>query len=540
MAAGCSLACAALLLGAFWPLAAGHQRKLAERARKEADAARRQAEERRWPELLGKAGCRGVTVTAVEETRAGRTLRLRLPLSGKVTFRKLERSAEVIETIGRLRDGAVRFERGEHAGEVLMHVAENDILAQTVPYPMDVSDLTVNRPFRIGLHEDGSDNEVLFRELCALIVGLRGSGKSNLLNVLIAQLGRCVDTVIFMIDQKGGRAAQPWVRPWLEGRCPRPVIDWIATTRDESERMLNAVLRAIDARAHSGSGGEKITPSAAQPAIILIIDEMAVIFGLAAAARTAGSSNAVLAGLGARIVQLGRSEAVDAILATQRGTVTMTGGGDLKSQCKLRIGLGVASEADARYIIPDDASVARMLPRLKHPGTGIVSAGDARIAPVKFDRLEPGQIDDIAARLGYVRPELDPVTMAALGEDYSQRWTAVRAGHIPGFQRAAVAQGARSASGDIDWEQQFSEMTAGLDIGPDEERPLHPARLRMLELLDKAGVMGMTPARLQSALAAEGNGVVRQTIQKWLAEEAGTGRLVRASHGRYKSNRGRP
>jgi hypothetical protein len=376
--------------------------------------------------------------------------------------------------------------------------------------------------------------------MCALLVGLRGSGKSNLLNVFIAQLGRCVDTMTFMIDLKGGRAAYPWIRPWLEGRCPRPVIDWVASDRAEAERMLQAVLRAVTARAHSGGGGEKITPSAAVPAIILIIDEMAVIFGLSSS-RQAGSSNVVLAQLGTRIVQLSRSEAIDLILATQRGTVTMTGGGDLKSQCGLRIGLGVASEADARYIIPDNASVARLLPRLQHPGTGIVSAGDARIAPVKFDRLEPEQIDDIAARLGYVRPELDAVTMAALGDDYAERWTAARAGHIPGFQRAVVAQGARGgASGDIDWEQQFSEMTAGLDISPDGERPLHPARLRMLELLDKAAVMGMTPARIQSALAAEGLGVVRQTIQKWLAEETETGRLVRASHGRYKSTKGRP
>ena len=136
-----------------------------------------------------------------------------------------------------------------------MHVAEKDILALTVPYPGDLSDLTVNRPFRIGTYEDGSVCEILYREVKILLIGITGSGKSNLLNVLIAQLGRCVDTVIFMIDQKGGRAALPWIQPWLEGKTPRPVIDWVATNRDESERMLDALLRGIDARAHSGAGG---------------------------------------------------------------------------------------------------------------------------------------------------------------------------------------------------------------------------------------------------------------------------------------------
>jgi hypothetical protein len=44
-------------------------------------------------------------------------------------------------------------------------------------------------------------------------------------------------------------------------------------------------------------------------------------------------------------------------MATQRGTVTMTGSADLKSQCALRIGVGVA-KADAQLIVPDDARIA--------------------------------------------------------------------------------------------------------------------------------------------------------------------------------------
>jgi hypothetical protein len=60
----------------------------------------------------------------------------------------------------------------------------------------------------------------------------------------------------------------------------------------------------------------------------------------------------------------GRSEAVDLIMATQRGTATMTWGSvDLKSQCALRIGLGVA-KADAQLIIPDDVRIGADLARL--------------------------------------------------------------------------------------------------------------------------------------------------------------------------------
>lgn len=546
MTAAFALMCPALFLGAGYPVVRGHHQHAIAEAKRRAAEARRAAAARKWPDLLARIGAPGVALAGRVETRAGHTYRLRLPATGKVTFSKLERLTEALETAARLRDGAVRFERGDHAGEVLMHVAEKDILALTVPYPDDLSDFTVNRPFRIGTYEDGSGCEILYREVKILLIGLTGSGKSNLINVLIAQLGRCVDTVIFMIDQKGGRAALPWIQPWLEGNTPRPVIDWVATNREESERMLDALLRGIDARAHSGAGGEKITPTAAMPAIVLIIDEMAVIFGAHGGPRTSeqGTSNTRLAGKGTQIVQLGRSEAIDAILATQRGTVTMTGGGDLKSQCRLRIGLGVASENDARMIIPDNTSLAQMLPKLKHPGSGIVSDGDAKIAPVKFDRLEPGpgnaEIHRIAAELGDRRPEPDAVLTAAFGEDYALRWTMERAGHIPGFAHAAVLHGGRAPGGD-EYDRRFSEIVSGEELaglGQSVGEPaVNPARKRMLELLERSGVMGITPTALGLRLEAEGMGVVRQTIHEWLAEELDAGRVMKATYGRWKSAR---
>ena len=533
----------AVFLGVLYPVIRGHHEHAITEARRADELERRAAEARKWPDLLARVGARGIAVLGSEETRAGHTLRLSLPGSGKVTFGKLEKLTDALETAARLRDGAIRFERGDHAGEVLMHVGENDILAQLVPYPDDLSDLTVCRPFRIGLYEDGSACEILYREVVILIVGLRGSGKSNLINVLIAQLGRCVDTVIFMIDQKGGRAALPWLRPWLEGRAPRPVIDWVATSRDESERMLDALLRGTDKRAHSGAGGEKITPSAGMPAIVLIVDEMAVIFGAHNGPRagTGAATNLKLAGKGTQLVQLGRSEAIDAILATQRGTVTMTGGGDLKSQCKVRIGLGVASESDARMIIPDDTSVARILPKLRHAGAGIVSDGDAKVSPVKFDRLDPGRVDEIAEALGDRRPEPDEMLTAALGGDYARRWTMERAGHIPGFARAAVLHGGGAAAGPggDDYDRKFEEIRReGLsDLEGEDGKAVHPARARMLALLAESGVMGMTPVRIGQRLEAEGAGVARQTIQKWLAEELDAGRVVKATYGRWKAAR---
>jgi hypothetical protein len=533
-----AIAVLAPALGLLYPAVRRHQHYLAEEARRRAEEERKKADARKWPDLLDRLGHSGTSFRGQTQTRSGQTITLGLPPNGKVRYGTLAEAAERIEIAARLRRGAVRVERGGRADEVLLHVAERDVLAEAIPLPDDAEPLSVNQPLPVGLHEDGTVCTVTLREVAALIVGLRGSGKSNLINVLIAQLSRCPDTVIFMIDLKGGRTALPWLRPWLEGRAARPVIDWVATTRDEAERMLRAVLRGIDARAHSGAGGEKITPSPDLPAVILIVEEVAVIFGMNSGPRSSleGTTNATLAGLGTQVTQLGRSEAIDPVLVTQRGAVTMIGSGDLKSQCALRIGLGVATEADARLVVPDDLHIAADLARLVHPGSGIVQSRDGRPVPVKFYRLDHDRIRCIAEHSAPTRGAPDEVLAEALGADYRHRWSQERAGHLRAAgQRtngvaAPMSPQVRARGGDTD--REFAEIIAGLGNGASTTVA---ARKRMLEILGGTGVMGATPTRLLAMLEVEGIAPARQSLDRWLEEEETAGRVKRASHGRWKT-----
>jgi hypothetical protein len=400
---------------------------------------------------------------------------------------------------------------------------------------------------------------------------------SNLLHVLLAQLARCPDVLIFAIDLKGGRMAAPWVDPWLAGWTPRPVVDWLATDREEAERMLRALQRAVQARSRSGSGGEKISPSPWQPAILLVCDEIAVILGMGMGgprSSAEGVTNATLAGLATQLVMTGRSEAIDLIMATQRGTVTMTGSADLKSQCALRIGLGVASEADARLIIPDDVQIAADLARLRHPGTGIVQQGKyGRVLPVKFYRIEHDAISEIAQRYGEVRPRPDSLLEEALGEDYATRWTRGRPGRIPaprqglpagvaghathgllaGPEPAGLTAAGRAEAGQAELETAAraaiepagQAQAAGSALPARPAQPArpgaagvddagHPSRRRMLALLRSAGVKGMTVPGIADQLALDGREIAHQTVHRWLAEEAAAGRVVNASYGRWK------
>jgi hypothetical protein len=249
----------------------------------------------------------------------------------------------------------------------------------------------------------------------------------------------------------------------------------------------------------------------------------------------------------------GRSEAIDLIMATQRGTVTMTGSADLKSQCALRIGLGVASEADARLIIPDDVRIATDLARLRHPGTGIVQQGkDGRVVPVKFYRIEHEAISPIAERYGQIRPGPDKLLEDALGEDYATRWLPHRAAKIPGISsRPMVPAGFVAQNGRADAERVALAAGlgpragfvpgSGLGPGPGLGTGLaaaqddgHLARRQMIVMLRSAGVRGMTIRRIAEQFAADGRETAEQTIYRWLTEEAAAGRVESASYGRWK------
>jgi hypothetical protein len=519
--AAAALLVPAAILIPLYPAIWERQDRAVQQARLATEAATAAQEQRKWPDLLARIGHPGVRFAGQEDTLAGYLVHLRLPGSGRVTYSVLAPATEQLEVAARLRHGCLRFERGDQAHKVILHVAERDVLAEVVPLPAEHEPMSITRPVPLGLFEDGQVCAVTLREVAALIVGLRGSGKSNLLNVLLAQLARCADVLIFAIDLKGGRMAVPWIEPWLAGRTPRPVVDWLATDREEAERMLRALLRAVQARSRSGSGGEKIIPSPRQPAILLVCDEIAVILGIGTGGpRTSleGVTNATLAGLATRLVMTGRSEAIDLVMATQRGTVTMTGSADLKSQCALRIGLGVASEADARLIIPDDVRIAADLARLRYPGTGIVQLGKhGRVLPVKFYRIEHEAIGQIAERYGRIRPVPDKLLENALGEDYATRWSPHRTAKIPGVSSRPMVPAVNSAP----------PADGSQDTG-------HPARRRTVALLKSAGVRGMTVWGIAEQLAADGQETAQQTIHRWLAEEAAAGRVENASYGRWK------
>jgi hypothetical protein len=563
---------AALVLGILYPVFAFIDRRDKRKVNERLDAAlRRKAERGDWVAMFASLGVKDVEKVSEDATRAGNTLTFRLPNTGKATFSHVAALDYKIETVLDLPPGSVQFRKSK-VSAALFHVdlITRDVLAEDVPLPDDFAPRSVNDPFSTGVDVFGDLIEVLLREVATMVAAPRGSGKSNLLSVLIAMLARCVDVVIWVIDLKGGRFARPWLAPWFDGRTARPVLDWVATDPDEAQLMLNAASTAIDYRSSTGEG-EKVIPSASQPAIFLIVDEGASLTGLRAGGGTKRSGDVF------DIIGRGRSEAVDTIMAFLRATVSLTGSGDLKSQAGLRIALGAASAADATSAL-DNPGMGRAVAAFQHPGSMLVQRGQNDYQIGKTYRVEPDDIPAIAEVCSPWRPALEPDLEEELGEAYAKRWDLDRSGHLLPVARqkelgifqkgkrtgaAATVTAPRPAVpslptippppkdpkpayrtvdgrplprplDDSTVKEMFADLEEQLaDIGKNAP---HKGRTRMLGLIFEAGPDGIAPGDLTDRLNSEGVSCVRQTVHEWLRDEVTKGTIENLG-GKYVTRR---
>lgn len=561
---------AALVLGILYPLFAFIDRR--EKRKVDERHLRKKAERGDWAAMFASLGVRDVGKVSEEATRAGSTLTFRLPNTGKATFSHVAGLDYKIETVLDLPPGSVQFRKSK-VSAALFHVdlITRDVLAEDVPLPDDFAQRSVNDPFSTGMDVFGDDIEVLLREVATMVAAPRGSGKSNLLSVLIAMLARCVDVVIWVIDLKGGRFARPWLTPWFEGRTERPVLDWVATNPDEAQLMLNAASAAIDYRSSTGEG-EKVVPSAMQPAIFLIVDEGASLTGLRAGGGVKRSGDVF------DIIGRGRSEAVDTIMAFLRATVSLTGSGDLKSQAGLRIALGAASAADATSAL-DNPGMGRAVAAFQHPGSMLVQRGQNDYQIGKTYRVEPDDIPAIAEACSSWRPGLEADLEAELGEAYAKRWDLERSGHLlpvarqkelgifqkqkrnPGAATMTMPRPAvpvlpsippppkdpKPAYRTVDGRpiprpldrKHVEEMFAGIaqDLADIEKNAPHRGRTRMLGIIAEAGPDGIRAGEITEKLNAENISCVRQTVHEWLRDEVAKGAIVNDS-GSYTTGGG--
>jgi S-DNA-T family DNA segregation ATPase FtsK/SpoIIIE len=260
-------------------------------------------------------------------------------------------------------------------------------------------------PFGIDIKKDGPH---------ALIAGTTGSGKSELLQTIVASLAvanRPDELTFVLIDYKGGSAFAdcahlPHTVGMVTDLDPHQVARALGSLTAELTRRehLLAAVGAKDIEAYQ----LLVDKQQAQPLprLVIVIDEFASLVR---------ELPDFVTGL-VNIAQRGRSLGIHLILATQRpsGVVSQ----DIRANTNLRIALRVTDPAESADVIgvPDAASIAQST-----PGRAYVRLGHASLVPFQTARVggrRPGT--DPAAT---ARPWLAPLHWTSLGKPEPARPT---------------------------------------------------------------------------------------------------------------------
>lgn len=427
-----------------------------------------------WPGIADAIGLPGSRITSVVVDAWGWTARIILK-KGTTVAQAISRIPG-IESGLEVRPGSIRiFPDGTKANHLTMRVVETEPLAGPILWP-GPSITSITQLAEIGISEDGRPVQVCLLRRNMLIGGIAGSGKSGVLNVIIAILAACRDVVLWGVDLKGGMELGPWAG------C----FERIATTPEEADQLFRDAVAELNKRAARMAAEQKRIwePTPRHPALIIVTDEHAEL---------SDESHDCADSLARR----GRAVAVNLIAATQRPTLAAMGRNTaVRSQMDIRICLRVREPRDTDLIL----------------GQGSLSSGWHA-----HKLTQPGEF--LITDPGHTAPERN---RAYLVTDEARDQHAAR------NRRPRPAPPAQIA--DVPWTapqppQDAPGRTARGDGRPRPETALWDA------LVD-AGPEGVPVAELEAAC-----GMARRWVYYRLQEHAQAGRAVQVRRGYWRAAR---
>jgi S-DNA-T family DNA segregation ATPase FtsK/SpoIIIE len=339
-----------------------------------------------WSEVADDIGLPGSRIASVVVDAWGWTARILLR-KGTTVAHAIARIPD-IESGLELRPGSVRiFPDGTHANRLVMRVVETEPLAAPIPWPGPAI-RSVSQLAELGISEGGRPVRVLLLRRNVLIGGIAGSGKSGVLNVIIAILAACRDVRLWGVDLKGGMELGPW----------ESCLERIATTPEEANELFRDAVAELNKRATQMAATGKRTwePAPDHPALIIITDEHAE---LPEESHDCADS----------IARRGRAVAVNLIAATQRPTMAAMGRNTaVRSQMDVRICLRVREPRDADLILGQGSLTSGWhAHKLTQPGEFLIS--DPEHASPERNRsylITDERRDKHAVRYGHSRPAM--------------------------------------------------------------------------------------------------------------------------------------
>ncbi len=289
---------------------------------------------RQWPQLteppspLSKA-LGGSTAEVWKKDAVSWTLRLELA-PGR-TVDEVQGLSGALESALDVRRGSLRVLPDERARRVGLRVISKDLLADPIKWSPPAS-RSITDPIRLGTFEDGDTCELRLLPapgagLNVALAGQPGSGKSGLLNALVAALARCEDVALAGVDPTGVELA-PWEGCFADGL--------LALDAESAEDVLLRVAALIPARNRllRQRGVRVWMPSREHPEVVLVVDEAAAV-----------SKHMPLLD---RIASQGRKDGIHIVAATQRPSAAALGdqGKEFLSKLQARIALRLSEAVD--------------------------------------------------------------------------------------------------------------------------------------------------------------------------------------------------
>ncbi|MER7731166.1 hypothetical protein ABTX80_09835 [Streptomyces erythrochromogenes] len=540
-------------------------------------SAERRAIAAEWVDRVQRVCGVSLHVLAVEmwPTGTGFTIDAELPAGG-ITYDRIAKDNSRLSADARLPHGCTAAASpGIDQGRVLIDVTTVNVLAAEVPYPADYSPLSIHTGIPWGYRTNADEICAYLREQCALVVGPTGSGKTNMVHVILAGFARAEDILTWVIDLNAGSAGLPWLRPAMEPtdsqQAIRPGIDWLAASHEEAIKMLDAALRIGDYRKRAyqdlmaKANTDKLPITHEIPQIMLLIDEGAEILV------SRDPQKRELAKKILEVIRMLRAMGIRTVLTALGATGSILGDLMIRREAKTRVALtgGATEGMDLAKLFPGAQGLR--IEQAPYKGSGFMGTPESPAALFGTWRILPAQISDIVHATSDRHPYLDTISAKAAGPDYARRWDADRtawitthtrsepADHTPtaaapasGLNLSAHRQSTATASDEDRLAEAFrAQIDAQFATTPDPEPESTPtpktapgglnlsalrgeqdnaAREAALAALEAAGPEGTGASAIARALA-DTYGTNRQTISGWLQEWADEGLAVRVGAG---------
>lgn len=318
----------------------------------------------------------------------------------------------------------VQFRKTPAAGTYTLTVLTEDVMQQVYAYVDRLEWHSISDPALIGYDVEGSPYRLRL-DAHGSNTGQTRSGKSSLINVMLAHLTLCHDAVVWTCGvEKLFDLVGPWIEPYLNTDFRIP-FDWIASGPKDTATMLAAamtVARWRQAQPHSARGAFK--------KIIVLLDEASFALTITTIKATYQGRMYTMSELAEMIVKGAGSAGVFLHLATQRSTNNNLGdcGGDINANLMWQTVFRSKDEAEVGRVTGD-----YKLPAPRHKGEYLVEPGNGddviRLKSPYIQEIDPQReklhdgatIADIAWARRHFHVELDPGSAAVAGAAYANR-----------------------------------------------------------------------------------------------------------------------